>query len=292
MKTKTSNSSLIFTHVPRSGGITLNSILKNNFPSDKQYSFYIEEFQGSGEKSLNKFVSLPIEEKKKIILLNGHTNFGLHEFYDTPCTYTTLFRDPVTRIPSYYNYILKHNIHYLHNMVIKNRMTLKDVLDSKISIEFDNGQVRQISGFKDVKYGKCDSLMLEKAIENLEKHFPVFGLTEKFDESLMLFQKYFNFKSPYYTVLNESLIKNPSPPSQETIKYITDSNYLDVQFYEYALEKFKKLITDYGDNFENDLKNFTKKNDRLNNLKIGKKHFGVQLWQAYVRFESRNRSKV
>lgn len=277
------NYPVIFTHVPRSGGITLNSILRNNFPASRQFAFYITEHKGSGKKALSDFEALPDKEKKKLQLLTGHMDFGLHRYYDTPCTYLTLFRNPVSRILSYYTYIVKSDIHYLHNTVVRNRMQLKDILEAKISIEFDNAQVRQISGIQGVKCGQCTPAMLEKAKENLDKYYPIFGITEKFNESLVLLKKYFDFPAPYYTSLNKSKSKEPVKASDETVQAIKESNYLDMQFYEYARQKFSRMMENYGEGFEEQVHSFNRKNKTISKFRIGSYDYGVKAWQLYTK---------
>ena len=268
------NFPIIFTHVPRSGGITLNSIFKAHFLKYKYFDFYVNESQGNVEKSMKEFEVLSPQQKKKLIFLTGHINWGIHEYYTNQCTYITLFRNPVTRIISYYNYVLKNSSHFLHNTIIQNNIKLKNLLEANISIEFDNMQVRQISGIKNIKCGNCEAYMLEKAIDNLDKYYPVFGINEMFDHSLLLFKKYFGFTEPFYRILNYSKVKEVKVISDEIVEIIKKTNYLDIKFYEYAKNKFDQIISNY-DGIDYEVIDFQRKNNFIKEIRIGDFYYGL-----------------
>jgi hypothetical protein len=285
------NYPIIFVHVPRSGGTTLNSILQNNFPASRQFSFYVTEDEGSVDESMNKFKSISPAEKQKFLLLTGHVNFGIHHYYNDKFTYITMFRDPVQRILSYYSYILKKEDHYLHSIVVKNRLKVNDILRNKISVEFDNAQVRQISGIAGVSFGECNQAMLDKAKENLDKYYSMFGITERFNESLVFMKNYFGLPQPFYTSLNQTqdkgLIKTPA----ETIEAIKELNKYDLDFYAYANKRFDELTAGYGWEFDALVNNFNKKNDAIQKLRLGKMNYGLKAWQMYTKFNGYVRSK-
>lgn len=277
------NYPIIFTHVPRSGGTTLNEIFKNNFPSDAQFEFEIEDYHGTTQESLKIFEKMSFEEKNKFLFLTGHINFGLHKYYENPCTYITFFRNPISRILSYYEIISKNPKHFLYRTVKDNNLSIESFLRLKLSTEFDNSQIRQISGIKGVRPGKCDEYMFEKAKENLEKFYPVFGLTEMYDESLLLLRKHLKLPNPYYILLNKgkNVIKNEI--AQEIKEVIYETNALDMRFYEYALNKFNNSIKELGDVFQQEVIEFRKKNDMLRKIKVGNIPVGIPLWNYYAK---------
>lgn len=277
---------IIFTHVPRTGGTTLNKIFKNNFSTHDQFEFEINH-NGTAQDSLVLFDKMTAEDKERFLFLNGHINFGIHKYYNQSCTYTTLFRNPINRILSYYHLILIESKHFLHKTIIKNRINLTDLLTSKISIEFNNAQVRQLSG----ETGKCNEFTLEKAIENLEKFYPVFGLTERYDESLVLLSKYFNFLPPYYVLLNKGKNQNTFKVTEKIKQTIYETNQLDIKFYEYAVKKFQKLVDLQGSDFNNDVDKFKKINNFLRKIEIGDLPIGINCWNSYIKYKSKLKRK-
>lgn len=99
--------------------------------------------------------------------------------------------------------------------------------------------------------------MLALAKENIDKHFAVVGLTERFDETLILCQLAFNWKMPFYTKRNVTQKKaDSSNMDAETLEVIRQYNALDIELYEYAQKRFEQQIQSYGDRFWQQLKSF------------------------------------
>jgi hypothetical protein len=69
-------------------------------------------------------------------------------------------------------------------------MSLDDYVCSGITTEMDNDQVRLISGVGgQIKFGECSRKHLEDAQENIRNHFCMAGISERFDETLLLIKK-------------------------------------------------------------------------------------------------------
>ena len=64
------------------------------------------------------------------------------------------------------------------------------------------GQLGAISGDLDTPFGACTSDMLERAKRHIEERFSFVGITERFDESLVLLRRTFAWKPPYYVAAN------------------------------------------------------------------------------------------
>ncbi|MEC4891518.1 MAG: sulfotransferase family 2 domain-containing protein [Oscillatoria sp. PMC 1051.18] len=266
--------SLIFLHIPKSAGTTLNKIIENNYDKDTIFTIGIDT-QGS----INKFKNIPELERKKIKVLKGHMPFGLHELMPQPCTYITLLRHPVERIISSYHYILRSPVHYLHNYVTTKQISLENFVSTGMSTDTDNGQTRRLagvsagklSGERIVDFGECYPELLTQAKENLINHFSVVGVVDKFDESLLLMKKELAWNNCYYISRNITKHKpNERQIKKETIEIIKENNQLDLQLYTFAQELLSQKIDKQGNSFAQELKNFQAKNNfyaRLNRLK-------------------------
>jgi hypothetical protein len=275
---------IIFTHVPRSAGTTLVNILGRHFKANEQFFFYVTEKGGNVDSALEEFKDMSVNEKRRLKLLQGHTSFGIHESYPS-YTYITLSRDPAERIISYYYYILSNSHHYLHSLVVNAAMTLDEFITCELSVELDNIMTRQISGNKDVKMGRCSHQMLQTAKLNLIKSYAIAGITERFDETLILMKQYFNWPFPFYIKLN--IIPN-KPMKREvpddTLRLIEKYNSLDMQLYNFANQHFDNLIEQQGEQFQIDLKTFQKYNALLQKHSgnpIGKA--GSWVWEQYTK---------
>jgi hypothetical protein len=235
-------SRLIFLHVPKVGGTTLASVLRARFPVGQTY---LIDGRCLAE-SMEEFRRLPPDRRAQIRFLHGHMPFGLHEYLPEPSVYVTMLRHPVQRILSYYFYVKRFEEHPHHQAA--SEMDLRGFACSEISTELDNGQVRLLSGewHRGIPFGKCTPDLLEEAIDNLVKHFIVVGLTERFDESLLLMRKALGWRGyPLYTKKNVTagrLQLNTIPP--DILETIAQQNQLDMKLYEHVQASFERELED------------------------------------------------
>jgi hypothetical protein len=232
------NLSLIFIHVPRTGGTTLNTVIERQYP--RHSTFTIDGKRVS--ESIIQFKSLPLEDRAQIKCLKGHMLFGLHEYLPQPTAYISMLRDPVDRIISHYYFVLRTSDHYLHETVVSKKMDLTDYVSSGISMELKNGQACAMSG----RYAKSTDV-LETAKRNLRQHFLLVGLAERFDESLMLFSKLLGWKKVWYikrNVVQERPAKNELPI--QVLNTIRKHNELDIELYEFCKQIFEEKLREHA----------------------------------------------
>lgn len=232
---------LIFLHIPKAAGTTLHSILESRYPADSRISIY------DPEQAARLIPQLPLAQRERIRLLEGHVAFGLHECLVGQTTYITLLRDPVERIISHYYYVLRMPGHYLYNRVVADNMGIADYAAAGLSDELDNGQVRLIAGVVSadtVPVGACDTGLLEIAKRNIEHHFALAGLTERFDESLALMAIQLGWdRIPPYSNLNVSENKPPRSRIDAAARSaIQKANALDCALYDWAKRRFEALL--------------------------------------------------
>jgi Sulfotransferase family len=224
----------LFLHIPKTAGQSLNAILASQHDPSRIYRLYQCE-------ALEGFKTLPEEERTRFTCVMGHTAYGLHEYYQG-CTYVTMVRQPVARVLSLYYYVRSRSGHYLWQQATKGG--LEDCLRDRISVEFDNGQVRLLSGRYDVPYGTCSRDMLEQAKANVTGSFAVVGLTERFDESVALMKKRLVWKSlPYYKRENVNRTKPSQHQAEERVlSLIRSHNAYDLEFYSWAKSRFEETL--------------------------------------------------
>ncbi len=229
------NNNLIFLHLPKNGGSTFHSILNRLYP--KENTFTIQSVTNS-KTNEDFFINIADADRKTINLVKGHSLFGLHKYMDKNTRYITFLRKPEERIPSFYYYVLRKPNNKLYKKVTSNNMSLYEFVTQVESIDLNNCQVRWISGIDDK-----EEFMLEKAIENIENYFSFVGITEKYNECLILLQHLYNWSIPYYMVKNKTRNR---PMIEEidnkTIAAINHYNTADNKLYEIINEKISKQI--------------------------------------------------
>ena len=110
---------------------------------------------------------------------------------DNNTKYITFLRKPKDRIPSFYYYVLRKPNNKLYNTITSNNLSLYEFVTQVESVDVNNYQVRWISGIDDK-----EELMLEKALENIEKHFSFVGITVKYNECLILLPQLYHWSTP------------------------------------------------------------------------------------------------
>ncbi len=255
------DSLVIFMHVPKTAGTSLRHIVQSQFQPNNVFEFYNLKTQPPKvHKGIEKYHNLSQAQKKAIKFVSGHIGFGLHEFLSRPCSYITVLRDPVERVISYYNFLLRNQ-----NIIVKNK-TLPEFVQTFGGVH--NSMTCYLSGLTlqaqmqgldiDLKSRQFDRETLETAKINFQNHFKVVGFVDRFDETCLLLKKILGWNIPaFYTrknvAKNANIAREISP---ETLSLIHKFNELDIQLYSYARVKFEDAIQQQGATFKKDLDDF------------------------------------
>jgi hypothetical protein len=185
---------LVFVHIPKTAGTALTSILKLNEPGPRSRHGG-NVFKGSGGiKPGVRFEGLLTNASGQLDrarVLTGHFPFGIREHLpqDRDVRFLTLLREPTDRTLSHYFAIRdrfgrsEEGPNKLGLPRLSAEATLEDALAG--GYLHDNLQTRMLSGLPE-PFGEVDQAMLEQAKQNLREGFAFVGLTERFDESLVL----------------------------------------------------------------------------------------------------------
>lgn len=253
---------LIFLHVPKTAGTTLKTILVRQYHREEIAKCYYHKPGRTMRGELNRILCLPKHQTDKIKIVMGHMGYGLHEHLPWPCTYFTVLRDPIDRAISSYYQIRRARLDNLRDEA--QRLSLKDFISSGLLKAMDNGQTRLVSGAaveedllgKEVEYGRCTVEMLERAKKNLDS-FAAIGISEHFDESLMLMKQVFGWSRTFYVKANVGRNKaGRQVLSKDTLDCLERYNEFDRQLYEHATKLFAKAIADQEHSFQRKISSF------------------------------------
>jgi len=231
-----SEPTVVFLHIGKTGGTTLRRVLRRQYTESEM--MVVRARARPREETLADFAELPEAERARPRLILGHTVFGLHELVPRPSTYITLLRRPVSLVLSQYGFVRRTPGHRHHQAA--QGMGLEEYLASGLAQEMNNSQTRALAGAVDVPYGENPPELLKLAKRNVEEHFRVVGLTERFDESLVLFGLAFGWSRLSYVRAN--VASKRVVPSPAGLAEIERLNALDLELYDWAERRLQATI--------------------------------------------------
>lgn len=247
---------LVFTHLPKTGGMSLFAGLCDKF-GDKIGDLY--DISAADPQR-----AAPIVQDETLCAYTGHFSFGFHEWLTRPCFYIAMVRAPVERVLSLYSYLSMYRKMLRQSMQkpglppsqqalpsgrslsdffgdyvkwLDGADTLRNFLSSP-SAELDNGMVRRFSGFG-LKAERCPDSALEAAKRNIESSYSVVGITERYPETLRKLRDVFRWNGLDEFRVNESAEK--ASFSGAARDFIAAQNTLDTRLYAWINDRFDSL---------------------------------------------------
>jgi hypothetical protein len=246
---------VIFLHNLKAGGTTFRAILIRQYGARAVYTVGGRRYT---TEDLKRIRSLDADKAK---VIQGHIPFGVHELLRRESTYVTLLRRPVERVVSLYRFLLTGRLWRMRDEGPLDLSGLAGFVERSALPEVDNGQTRRLSGLAPA-FGRCPDGMLEVAKANLRECFSVVGLTERFDESVVLARRLFGWKPAFYLKTNVTR----SGPREEAVtpaarRAVERHNELDLELYRYAEGLLEEAIGRQGPGFRAELAAFRSLND-------------------------------
>ncbi len=258
---------IIFLHIQKTGGITIQRIFRRKLgkPLIKR-TFDLLSRKSSPTEIREIMQSKSMKDRYFI----GHFCYGIDRDLPKPFTYMAFLREPVSRIISLYEYSASNPTAYYHNYAAGKSLE-EFALHTPLQ-ELDNGQVRFIAGDEESHFinrtpiGEVDQQLLDLAIKHIEEDFAVVGLTEYFDQSVLLLQKIMGWKFAFYLRRNVGKKKEKTSVPESLKEKIREKNHLDVALYEYAVNRLNLQLKHYELESEDIVTDFRNKNLIFNQL--------------------------
>ena len=249
---------IIFLHIPKTGGRSLQNILLRQYSDD--------EIVVDAHSKLDEIANWSDERKRSLRYVQGHFVYGVHNMLPQECSYITMLREPVDRVISHYYFIKRSVSHPLNRVVQEQDIGLKEYVTSGICAEASNDQARLIAGVsRDSAVDVND--MLKMAKENVDKSFIIAGLVEQFDETLMLLKRKLGLRNIFYGVRNQTIGRPLYQEIPEEVRgLIREVNYADMELYAYARAKMADMIAQQGPSFTNQVNRFRHLNQPYSNV--------------------------
>lgn len=231
----------MFVHIPKTAGTTFNSVLSYQYGHRR--SVWVPWDNVRVEDTIDRLAD---GDRDRLTLVRGHFPFGWHEYLERPVRYITMLRHPVDRVVSLYYYFRQGPDCQEHRLARSCR-SVEEFVAREETLQVDNDQVRRISG-QPVGFGEVTSRVLQTAITNLTDHFTCVGLTERFDESILLMANALQWRWPVFYLSSNVTVQRPSlteiPASTRAL--IEKYNEHDMNLYARAVQQFESLLETHG----------------------------------------------
>ena len=237
---------LLFVHIPKTAGTTLRTVLSMNEPGARSRAVG-NVFKGGGGISRTVVPRLRqgnLPDLTRIRLIRGHVPLGVRDLYaphlaegrEMRCF--TFLREPADRTLSHFFAIRAEGRAYGLPPLGPNA-TLDEALER--GYVHDNLQTRMLSGLTE-PFDEVDDDMLERAKHNLSEELAFFGLTERFDESLVLAKQRLGLRTILY---RSSRVNTGRPRGNDIPADLREAaercNRYDMELYAFAQELFEKI---------------------------------------------------
>src|ERR1041385_1485304 len=225
---------IIFLHLPKTAGTTLNRLIEWEYPLREMYSVDPVLYEWSAAH-LRKLSERRLRQTR---MFKGHMLFGLHEVLPQPATYITVLRDPVERVLSAFYFMRSYKLHPLYWKLRKEKWTVEEFVQR---YPRDNVQCKIIANAH--YHTICTQEVLNRAIEHLNNHFSVIGLSERFEESLALMKLRFGWQLKSYSSFNVTRARpKKGDLPQAILDLIAEKNQFDVNLYQHATRLFESAV--------------------------------------------------
>ena len=232
-----------FLHIPKTAGSTFTDILKRQYWPK---AFF--EFSGNLQGDRKRFAALSEEDKKRIVLFIGHAPLHTGIAMADQAIVISFLREPVSRVMSFCQHVYEGKSPYLREIFSPQTFNLDVFLKSGNS-ELSNLQTKMLLSDYDIhelidKRFVSKKTIIDKALDNLFNRILSYGLTEYFDESLIMIAHDLGWKRPFYFYYRRN-IKNISKKlmfKKRHINIIKELNALDIALYESAKRRFLERI--------------------------------------------------
>ena len=262
---------LLFLHLAKTGGVTLNEIIVRNL-ADGDY--LVIDMPPRNESALWTWSPAEVdraiakkggEDSGRIRAVLGHYRQGIQCHLPKPCGTITLLRDPTERVLSYFFYDVQRGVRPA-------AASFDAFVEQAEDLALDNYMTRILSGLLELDPSGADATLETHrrvrdtdylAARNTLDSCLMVGLTERFDETLLVLASRLGWA--LCDLVYERRNVSAGRPTNDsigpaTLKKLQDMNLHDVALFSYADTKLAQQIEEYPGDFDRDLALFRRLN--------------------------------
>jgi hypothetical protein len=238
---------LIFNHIKKTAGSTLRHVLFDVYGGRRVHSLYA--YSGAHFATFAEHMAYLTETlapaEPKVSAIASHAGFGVHERLPQRHRYRlfTMLRDPVQRTISIYHFVIQNGT-YPPDTTLDAVLEDTERVFNTQTADLGGLMVRHTLDGEPLRREDYDDALLERAKANLLAH-DLFGLAERFDESLLLAGEVLGWpaRKLTYATVNVGKVRRTRPPlTPDEIERIREHNRLDLALYAFAQEHFERRL--------------------------------------------------
>jgi hypothetical protein len=237
-KTSAADPLVVFVHIRKTAGTTMRRIIQRQY--QRRNTRMVRNYFVQPDRSLEMAETFATEPPRGVRAVHGHMLFWPNLPWRPGTRFFTFLRDPVERTISHYSWIKQRNPKFA--------TPIEDALVD--GLIHDNLQTRVIAG--SMPFVATEET-LAQAVANLDR-LTAIGLTEQFDESVVLLGRAFGWEPMVYST--ENVTANRPPREQftpEQLAIVERYNALDLELYREAKARFDERVGAQPDDFAVDL---------------------------------------
>lgn len=255
MKTKGPRVVILHNHIFKNAGSTIDWVLKKNF-SEAFVDHRDNQLMKQGARYLEQY----LQANKHIKALSSHhLTMPLPEIENFRLLQMVMLRHPIERVTSVYNFERSHEVDITPGVIHAKKYCLRDYIlwrmKPDVGATIRNFHVRKMLPHRKVGQDAISDEEMAKAKTELSKR-AMFGLVERFDESMVCFEEELKKHIPSvdlsYVAQNvgqsigepfkERVERLINEIGQETYEILVQNNQADLELFEWAKMEFEKKV--------------------------------------------------
>lgn len=262
MQNSRRGTTVFFIHIPKTAGTTLHDILGRQYAASR--SFKTGSRDHEVWPSLETFSNMEADRRGQLGLVRGHCVLSVEGLITGPKQFVAFLRDPLQHFRSLFYYIRRATWNPHHDRVVR-LAGLAEFLDYQVEYGFDNMQTRHLSGelgamlpqvSGDPVARAVDAALYQQAVSWLERLGQV-GLTDRFDESLLLMRDVLGWQRHcYYQVHNRTKGRPDTLLDPMLLERFEEVQAWDIALHAKAQELFELSIKAQGPGFAGRVRRF------------------------------------